>query len=78
MEKVNLYWWNTKCNVGDYASCYMVSKLFKGEIKRKDPTIQKKCFAKFVLGRENLAAIKTFVYPWDKYIAGVGSITILR
>lgn len=74
MKKVKLYWWNTKLNVGDYASYYLVSKLFNGKIKRKDPTIRKRSLIKFLLRRESYEAISSFVYPFEKYIAGIGSI----
>lgn len=74
MNKLNLYWWNAKTNVGDFASYYIISKLFNGKIKRKDPTLTAKCFAKCAIGREPFSVAREYVMPFERYISGVGSI----
>ena len=78
MNKVFLYWWNSKPNVGDYASYYIVKKLSQKEVVRKDPNLRLKSIIKkgiwSVVSLGEKPIFSEYLLPGQTVIASIGSI----
>lgn len=74
MRKLFMYWWNTKSNIGDEASYYIVSRLFNGKIIHKKPFLTIRELARQLLKQKRIPEFREFVFPWTRVLFGVGSI----
>ena len=78
MKKIRLFWWNSKPNIGDYASYYIVSHLFNGEVVHKLPYLSVKRLLKqtllFLIRKGPCPQYKEYLFPWNNILFGVGSI----
>ncbi len=78
MKKLNLFWWNLKPNVGDFASFYITSHLCKNKIVHKQPDLKFKTLVKrtflWLFHKGEKPKFNEYLFPWEKVVYGIGSI----